>query len=80
LKSGDPQPAVDLGKSQGWKNLAKLNWKCLTGFSKPVLNVNIFVQRLNQNCFTTKLCLTKAHNPVHYQKKLERAKQNAFCF
>jgi hypothetical protein len=45
-----------------------------------VLNVNIFVQRLNQNCFTTKLCLTKAHNPVHYQKKLERAKQNAFCF
>jgi hypothetical protein len=71
LKSGDPQPAVDLDKSQGWKNLAKLNWKLLKGFSKPVLNVNIFVQRPNQNCFTTKLCLTKAHNPVHYQKNLK---------
>ena len=76
LKSGDPQPAVDLDKSQGWKNLAKLNWNFLKGFSKPVLNVNIFVQGLNQNCFTTKLCLTKAQNLVHYQTKLERTKQN----
>ena len=37
LKSGDPQPAVDLEKSQGFKKLARLNWKLLKGFFKPVL-------------------------------------------
>ena len=37
LKSGDPQPAVDLEKSQGFKKLAGINWKLLKGFFKPVL-------------------------------------------
>jgi hypothetical protein len=37
LKFGGPQPAVDLEKSQGFKKLARLNWKLLKCFFKPVL-------------------------------------------
>ena len=32
LKSGGPQPAVDLEKSQGFKKMAKLNWKLFESF------------------------------------------------